>query len=120
MSTWLSACVTDVRTRLTPEDEGSLWVLFLDHPRGDVLIATAFDQAMDSIDAEMTRNLQHLIWMIPAAAVLLVVPRREGLPCKADLDLWQRLRLSQCGDTTLIDLVVVGQADYWSARLAAA
>jgi DNA repair protein RadC len=118
MSTWLSACVADVRTRLTPEDEGSLWVLFLDHPRGEVLIATAFDRVMDSIDAEMTRNLRHLIGKIPTASVLLVVPRGEGVPCKADLDLWQQL--GQCCDTKVIDLVVVGHADYWSARRAAA
>jgi DNA repair protein RadC len=118
MSTWLSACVADVRTRLTPEDEGSLWVLFLDHPRGEVLIATAFDRVMDSIDAEMTRNLRHLIGRIPTASVLLVVPRGEGVPCKADLDLWQQL--GQCCDTKVIDLVVVGHADYWSARRAAA
>jgi hypothetical protein len=118
MSTWLSACVADVRTRLTEEDEDSLWLLFLDHAEGEVIMATAFDRAMVHVDAEMARNLWHLIRRIPAAAVLLVVPRGEGLPCKADLDLWQQL--GQRRDTKVIDLVVVGQTNYWCARRASA
>jgi hypothetical protein len=118
MSDWLGTCVREVRTRLTEDDEGSLWVLFLDRPGGEVLTAVAFDDAMEHIDAAMTGNLQRLINAVSAPAVLLVVPRVDGQPGNSEIELWQRLSGSRCLDTELIDLLAVGKDNHWSANKA--
>lgn len=116
MSDWLGTCVHEVRTRLTEDDEGSLWILFLDRPEGEVLTAVAFDGAMEQIDATMTDNLQRLITAVSAPAVLLVVSRIDGQPRSSDIELWQRFSGSRCLDTELIDLLTVGKDNYWSAN----
>ena len=94
MSTRLSACVAELRTRLTPEDEGSLWILFLDHAEGEVIMAAAFDRAMLHIDAEMIQSLRDMICEVPASAVLLAVPRADALPLTADKELVSCLLVS--------------------------
>ena len=110
--------IRGLRTQLRREDEGSLWLLFLDDPHGDVVLATSFEGAMAHVDAELTRNLVRIISHVPSAAVLLAVPRADGQPLNVDKRLWHDLE----GLLTdpLIDLVVVGESSYWSARRAAA
>lgn len=118
MPSWLDDRLRDLRGQLTPRDEGSLWLLFLDEPRGEVLLASAFAGAMAQVDAQMTRSLVRIIGQVPAAAVLLAVPRTDGQPLAVDRRLWSDLE--RLDVLPLVDLVVVGESDYWSARQAAA
>jgi hypothetical protein len=118
MSNWLDRRVRDVRMRLTPQDKDSLWLLLLEDRRGEVLVASAITEAMLHLDRGMVRNIGRIIRMVPSPAVLLVVPRVDGLPRAVDKELWLELKSAQCADTELVDLVVVGDADYWSARQA--
>lgn len=118
MPNWLDDRVRDLRVRLTPGDDGSLWLLFLDGPRGEVILATAVDDAMAHVDAQMTRNLIRVLGHVPAGAVLLAVPRADGRPLPVDRRLWSDLE--RLDALPLADLVVVGKTDYWSARRATA
>lgn len=116
MSVWLDARVREVRRRLTSRDEGSLWLLFLDDPCGEVILAAALDGAMGSVDASMIRNLRQVIEGVPAPAVLLVVPRATARPLTAETALWRQLLASPPTNTELIDLLILGESDYWSVR----
>lgn len=118
MPNWLDQRVCDLRVRLTPGEDGSLWLLFLDGPQGEVILASAFDDAMAHVDAQMTRNLVRILGHVPAVAVLLAVPRADGRPLPVDRQLWSDLE--EVDALSLVDLVVVGEAGYWSARRAAA
>jgi len=118
MANWLDDRIYGLRGRLTPADEGSLWLLFLDGPRGEVILASAFADAMAHVDAQMTRNLVRILDHVPAVAVLLAVPRADGRPLPVDRQLWSDLEGHDA--IPLVDLVVVGETDYWSARSAAA
>jgi hypothetical protein len=120
MSGWLAASLLDLRARLTGGDEGSLWMLLLDRPGGKVVMAVAFDEAMAHPDEAMADNLKLVISAVPAPAVLLVVPRADGRPRRADHELWQQVAWSQGCEAKVTDLLVVGNATYWSARRAAA
>lgn len=116
MRTWLEERVEDVRERLTADDEGSLWMLLLEDPSGEPVIASAVDGAMAGMDSQLTRNLAMIITEVGAKAVLLAIPRRTGRPHPVDRQLWSDLRHLVGSSTELIDLVVVGDAAYWSAQ----
>jgi hypothetical protein len=118
MATWLCERVSDVRARLRPDDEGSLWLLFLDHVQGEVILATAFDGIVDPSNFQMTRGLRRIISEVPSPAVLLVVPRADAQPLAADRDLWNGLSASPPAGTELVDLVIVGDSSFWSASSA--
>jgi hypothetical protein len=115
MATWLCEHVSDVRTRLCPDDEGSLWLLFLDQLQGEAILATAFDGIVDPSNFQVTRGLRRIISEVPSPAVLLVVPRADGLPLAVDKELWIELTALPTPGTEFVDLVVVGAATYWSA-----
>jgi hypothetical protein len=115
MATWLCERVSDVRVRLRPDDEGSLWLLFLDHVQGEVILATAFDGIVDPSNFQVTRGLRRIISEVPSPAVLLVVPRADGLPLAVDNELWSELTASPTPGTELVDLVVAGAETFWSA-----
>ncbi len=116
MSVWLDARVREVRRRLTSDDEGSLWVLFLDRPGGEVIIAAVFDRAMADLDPEVIRNLGHLIAVVSAPATLLIVPRADGAPHAMDAELLRQLERAEVASTECVDLIVVGAVGYWTAR----
>jgi hypothetical protein len=117
MERWLSETINEIREKLTPSDEGSLWLLFFDEPLHEPLIASAFDDAMAHVDAQMTRNIAQIIDGAPADAVLVAVPRRDGVPRPVDRRFWQELRtLLDDVSPRLLDLVVVGDARHWSAQ----
>jgi hypothetical protein len=115
MATWLCGLVSDVRARLRPDDEGSLWLLFLDQVQGEVIVATAFDSTVDPSNFEVTRGLRRIISEVPSPAVLLVVPRADGLPLAVDKELWSELNAAPTPGTEFVDLLVVGAETYWSA-----
>ena len=119
MDLWLTARVAEVRRRLTPGDEGSLWILWLDAPQGEPLIAAAVDHATAELDAELLKNLAATIDEVGAAAVLLAVPRRLGVPDAVDRRLWSELHAQVHPSVEIVDLVVVGESRYWSAGKAA-
>jgi hypothetical protein len=119
VATWLDERVREVRTRFAPDDEGSLWLLFLSSDRGEVMVAAAFDGPVDLSDYQMVRNLRRVINAVPSPAVLLVIPRADGLPVAADKELWSELTAPPKTGTDLVDLLIVGTETYWSAVQAA-
>lgn len=103
--------------RLTPSDEGSLWLLFFDDPCGEPVVASAIDGGMAHLD-EILPNLLMIIDDVGAKAVLLAVPRRSGRPQPVDRRLWRELRTVSVSPE-ILDLVVVGDHEHWSATKAA-
>ena len=117
MERWLSETIDEIRERLVPADEGSLWLLFFDEPLHEPLVASAFDGAMAHVDTQMIRNLAQIIDAAPADAVLVAVPRSDGVPRPVDRRMWRGLR-ARLDDVSprLLDLVVVGDDRLWSAQ----
>ena len=114
--TWLADRVAEIRERLTGDDEGDLWALFLDEGNMPML-AIAVTRMLPELDETLLRNLAHILEDVGAAGVLLAIPRRRGAPMRVDRALWRYLvaRLAE-SDTPLVDLVVVGPGRFWSAR----
>ncbi len=114
---WRDDRVREIRTQLTREDEGALWVLFLDDPHGSPLLATPFHDAMEQMDRQLMANLAGVIKEVGSKAVLLAVPRQQGAPLKADRLLWQGMQQLLAGSPVeLLDLLVVGSHHTWSAQ----
>ncbi|MDP9220789.1 MAG: hypothetical protein M3P23_09640 [Actinomycetota bacterium] len=120
MPTWLDERVSEVRQRLTTGDEASLWLLLFDDPSAAPVLAPVIEDAMSHMDADMARSVAIVINGVPAKAVLLAVPRRTGSPCRADRQLWLDLQHLVREPPELLDLIVVGDTEYWSARGATA
>lgn len=117
MPRWRDDRVQEIRQQLTPQDDGSLWILYLEDPYGEALLASAVTDAMAQMDRQMTENLGMIITSVAPKAVLLVVPRRDGKPLAVDSQLWSDLQDLLSGSTTeLTDLLVVGRSRCWSAR----
>lgn len=117
MEQWCSDTIDEIRERLTPGDEGSLWLLFFEEPLREPLVATAFDDAMAHVNARLPRNIAEIIDATPADAVLLAVPRQDGAPRPVDQQLWRDLHaLRDSFRPRLLDLVVVGDCRHWSAE----
>lgn len=117
MGDWREDRAREIRTQLNPQDEGSLWVLFLDDPHGPPLLATPIEGAMDEMDGQLAGNLAMIINKVGSKAVLLAVPRRRGTPHKHDRQLWRDMQeLLADSSIELLDLLVVGPRHTWSAR----
>lgn len=114
MTTWLDERVAEIRGGRTPGDEGSLWMIFLDAPRGRPLLASVVDNAMAHMEEVMKRNLAWIFDSTGSTAILLAVIRSDGQPRLADRQLWPDLR-SRVKDVELVDLLVIGDAGYCSA-----
>jgi hypothetical protein len=112
MDAWLTARLSEIRERLTPADEGSLWLLAFDDPTGKPVLAVAIADAIRHLDDSFVRNLVRVTDGIGARAVMFVVPRRTGQPHDGDHRLWQDL---QQADTLVLDLLVVAPSNHWSA-----
>lgn len=112
--------VLQIREHLTPADEGALWVAFSDDPYGEPVLTVAVADALVQMDSHMITNLATIIRQVDPKAVLLVVPRRAGEPLAEDRDLWTEITRT-LDDTSIevLDLLVVGQTEVWSARDAA-
>ncbi len=111
MPRWRDDRVQEIRQRLAPQDEGSLWIFYLEDPYGEALLASAVADAMAQMDRHMTENLAMIITSVAPKAVLLVVPRSDGKPLAVDSQLWRDLQDLLSGSTTeLTDLLVVGRS----------
>jgi hypothetical protein len=116
MTEWLNEQVAGIRARLSPEDEGALWLLFCSDPEGDALLAVSFDDFIDNYDAELLNGLATVLNGIGVESVLLAAIRRKGRPSAVEVRLWREIKPLLDPSIELIDLVVVGDDTYWSAR----
>lgn len=116
MQTWLNARVEEIRERLAATDEGSLWLLLFDDPLGEPVLASAIDGAMAQMDPLMESNVAKIINELPVTGVLLAIPRRSGHPLAVDRQLCSALPLRIDPSTELIDVVIIGATNHWSAR----
>jgi hypothetical protein len=116
MSTWRDDRVREIRARLQPGDEGSLWMLLFDDPLGEPLAGTAISEAMENLDQAGTEHLASLLRRFEVRAALLAIVRRDGAPRPEDRRLWDGLDELLDGEPELIDLLVVGSRRTWSAR----
>ena len=119
MTSWRDERIQEIRDRLVANDEGALWLFFLDDPYGAPILASAIDGAMAEMDAQLTRNVAMIVNQLAVKAVLLAIPRKNGTPQAADRKLWSDLQILLDSSTELVDLLVVGPDSYWSAREAA-
>jgi DNA repair protein RadC len=119
MTSWRDERIQEIRDRLVANDEGALWLLFLDDPYGPPILASAIDGAMAEMNAQLTRNVAVIVNQLAVKAVLLAIPRKNGTPQAADRKLWSDLQILLDSSTELVDLLVVGPDSYWSAREAA-
>src|SRR4051812_8651392 len=113
-TTRIPALVAELRTRITPADEGSIWALYLDADHRP-LLATAADDGLAQLDEQAIRTLAYVLGNVGADAVVVALPRSEGRPYDADRRLYRTLRALMVPDRTeLLDLVVIGSACWWS------
>lgn len=116
-TTWLDHRIAEVREKLTPADEASLWTLFFHVLQGQPAVACAIDGAMDEMDLDLLRKYAAIVNGVPAAGCLLAVIRADGRPRPADRQLWRDVRvLLRDSSTRLLGFVVVGTTAYWSAE----
>ena len=116
MSVWLEEMVTEIRERMTPEDEASLWTLFFDDPAGEPLAASAIDNAMNEMDDDGLGRFAWVTQSIGANACLFAVIRSDGKPRPEDRRAWRKLSaLLANASTQLLGFVVVGKSAHWAA-----
>ena len=116
---WLQARVTEIRSHMTPEDEGSHWSLFFDDPRAAPVVASAVDGAMKQMDDDLLRTIARIIGEVPAPACLVAVIRWDGTPRPGDHRMWRDLQfLMRDTDTRLLGLAVVGASTHWACDIA--
>lgn len=117
MDAWREERAREIRAQLKPQDEASLWVLFLDDPHGAPILAAPIEGAMDHLDRQLLVNLAMVIDNVGSKAVLLAIPRRGGTLEEADRQLWQDIqKLLADSPVELLDLLVVASTKLWSAR----
>lgn len=97
----------DIRDRLGPRTEGSLWLAFVDR-RGKLALCTPIAEGTGTVDDLLLRDLAELIRRFDMPGAVLVVHRTSGGGSRADRRLWRALRqrLDATGATRL-DLLVI-------------
>lgn len=114
-ASWYDGVATDVRSKMRPDDEGCVWVLFTD---ADHVIQVGV--ALESDGRELGEleydGLSHIIGELDLPGVVVAVTRADGEPLAEDWELWEELRgrlaaLTRC---ELLDLVVVGERSWWA------
>jgi hypothetical protein len=95
---------------------GSLTAVFTDHD-DRVVLRVGISEGTDHVDELFLRHLEMLTSDVGVPGVWLVVDRADGRPTRVDKLLWRELsrRLADSA-TRLVDLVVVGETCWWSAR----
>lgn len=113
---WLGERVREIRERVTPDDEASLWTLFFDDPVGKPVLAQAVDRGDNQLDADWLPNFARLLELVGAAACLLAIIRRDGRPRPQDQQLWRDLQvLVRGGRCRVLGFLVVGATTHWCA-----
>ncbi|MGN6473761.1 MAG: hypothetical protein ACTHK4_08965 [Mycobacteriales bacterium] len=98
--------------------DGTIRLLFVRDGGRIGLVQTAQETAAtDSADQFLAGYLATMITDVAAPGVLVAVHRADGRPTHADRQLWTMLstRLEPT-PTQLLDLVIVGESQTWSAR----
>jgi DNA repair protein RadC len=107
----------EVRARWSARTDGDLMLVFVD-AEGVPLLTLDVDEGTRHLDELFLRHVTTLILDIGLPAVVLAVPRAAGRPTRVDRRLWRELTARLGGATTqLLDLLVVGDATWWSATL---
>jgi len=110
---WYDLIAREVRTRRRCDDDGTVWLLFLDEGRRPT-IGAVFPPAT-GIGAPEYDGLARMIDDIDPPGVVVVVPRFDGVPQVVDWRFWEELRarvvVTSC---ELVDLVVVGPRAWWA------
>ncbi|HWC34637.1 MAG TPA: hypothetical protein VG650_07395 [Mycobacteriales bacterium] len=96
--------------------DGTIRLLFV-REGGRVGLVQTPQEAANEVDQFLALYLERMITDVAAAGVVVAVHRHDGRPSYADRQLWVMLgaRLAPT-PTTLLDLVVVGAPQVWSAR----
>lgn len=117
MRRWLEERVAEIRVRMVPGDEASLWALLFDDAGSEPLMATAIDGAMNEMTPELLGRWVSILEALPVRSVLFAVIRQDGRPRVEDRQLWCDLqaRLPN-GSMDLLGFVVVGPARYWTPK----
>jgi len=116
---WLDDRMNDLRRQLSPADDESLCLLFLERLDQPTIVVTVVPSAMRQMDTALTAGIAHVIDTVPARAVLLVVPRRHGTTQAVDRKLWDDLHAGCRRPQSLMDLIVMGRRCHTSTRWAA-
>ncbi|MDQ1704521.1 MAG: hypothetical protein QOF18_887 [Frankiaceae bacterium] len=97
----------ELRGRLAPDSEGSLWLALVDR-RGRLALCAPVDEGTHHIDELFLRDLAGLIRTFDVPVVALVVHRASGRPTRTDRQLWHELtRRLATSSPTHLDLLVV-------------
>jgi hypothetical protein len=113
---WYDGVAADVRSKMRPDDEGCVWVLFTDAERV-VQVGIALESDGRDLGAVEYDGLTHIIDELDLPGVVIAVSRADGEPLPEDWKLWEELRgrlaaLTRC---ELLDLLVVGEWSWWAA-----
>lgn len=105
----------DVIRRSAGQPEGSLTAVFVG-AAGRVVLQVDISEGTAYVDELFLRHVVMLICDVGVAGVQFVITRAAGRPTRVDRLLWRELsaRLA-VSDTTLLDVVVVGEQSWWSA-----
>jgi len=115
--TWYDDVAADVRSKMRPDDEGCVWVLFTDEDHV-VLFGMAIEPDGCEPGPLEFDGLAEIIGDLDLPAAVIAVTRADGEPLAADWRLWDGLRgrmaaLTRC---ELLDLVIVGERSWWAVR----
>src|SRR3954471_9914286 len=99
----LTTFAAEVRDNVTPDDEGTVWALFMDGA-GRPLLATSVSEHREEPHA-----LAYLLANVGADAVAIAVVRRDSTPLDADRKLFGALHTLLAGERTrLVGGITVG------------
>lgn len=115
-ATWYDDLADDVRSKMQPDDEGCVWVLFTDEQHV-VHFGVAFESDGRVLGDTEYDSLADIIGDLDLPGVAIAVTRSDGEPLAEDWRLWEELRgrlaaLTRC---ELHDLVIVGERSWWAA-----
>jgi hypothetical protein len=117
-TSWYDAIAADIRSNQSADDEGTLWVLFVEEDRRFAIgmaVGPEVDAGPDEYD-----GLTQIIDEIDPPGVVLAVTRDDGVPRAQDWRLWEQMRARlAAGRAALIDVIVVGHHSWWAAVAAA-
>jgi hypothetical protein len=107
---WYERVVADLRDKIGPDDEATVWVLFVDEER-HLRVGMAIESDGRVLGAPEFDSLTEIIDDIDPPAVLIAVSRVSGEPLPADRQLRQEMRgrLAALTRAELIDVLVVGR-----------
>ena len=114
---WYDDIAADVRSKMQPDDEGCVWVLFTD---ADHVVRFGVAVEPDGREPGPLEfdGLAHIIDDVDPPGAVLAVSRADGEPLAEDWRLWEELRGRVAARTRceLLDLVIIGERSWWAVR----